>query len=89
MKFTVSGNSMTPVFNDGDIVETRKKKTYKNGDYVVAECWGTTVIKEVADITDHDCNLLSKGQYNCIDSRVYGRVPLDCIIGVAKKIETE
>jgi type IV secretory pathway protease TraF len=72
---------MHPTLSEGAIVLARRKKPQK-GDIVIARAQGREVIKRVAHISPAQLYLLGDNSAHSTDSRQYGPVTNNDIIGV-------
>jgi nickel-type superoxide dismutase maturation protease len=83
----VSGNSMLPVYQDGDFVLVSKIPylfgTTKQGDVVAFrhEVYGT-MIKKVQNVSSHTGQIYVTGtQQNSVDSRQFGPIAQGVVLG--------
>ncbi len=79
----VSGHSMTPLYQEGDIVIALGAKPGV-GDVVIARMAGTTVLKRIASMTSARFYLHGDNSLQSVDSRDYGPVGRHDILGVVK-----
>ena len=87
MRCRIEGNSMRPSYSDGDIVYFRavKRSKIKQGEAVLFRhpFQSILVIKRIAEVTeDGSCYVLGDNQLESSDSRSFGRVSTDRILGV-------
>lgn len=78
----VVGHSMQPRFRPGKLIIAWRKRRVKVGDVVVARIGGTEHLKRVSQRVDDELWLLGDNQLDSLDSRSYGSVKDEMIIGV-------
>jgi nickel-type superoxide dismutase maturation protease len=87
-RFRVSGESMAPLLNPGDEVlidpGAYRESPPRPGDIVVARHPFRTdiqIVKRVATVSGAQCSLAGDNPNESSDSRTFGEVPLEQIIG--------
>jgi signal peptidase I len=85
-RFRVSGPSMEPALTDGDTVLVDPRGAPAVGDIVIARhpSQDTTVAKRVDHITDAGAVFLKGDGTVSTDSRDYGPLPPDRVLGVVR-----
>ncbi len=71
--YIVSGNSMNPTFNNGDIVKLEEKNSYNNGEVVVANVGGKKVIKRIDGDKLVGDNKQASASYNLSTANIIGK----------------
>ncbi|MCC6388091.1 MAG: nickel-type superoxide dismutase maturation protease [Dehalococcoidia bacterium] len=87
-RYCVRGVSMEPAFRDGDFVvvdrAAYRRAAPKAGQVVIATDPrepARTVVKRAAEVTDTDVTLRGDNAAHSTDSRTYGPIPRDAVIG--------
>ncbi len=87
MRYEVEGDSMLPTLAPGDRVLVRKGKRFRAGDIVVVKDPRDTsrlLSKRVEGLSDIEAFVLGDNPNSSTDSRHFGPVPLDLIVGTVK-----
>lgn len=79
----VIGESMVPTLYERDIVLAVKKRP-KQGNIVIAKVGDREVIKRVQSVSPTSLFLIGDNAAASTDSRSYGKVPIDSLLGVVK-----
>lgn len=77
----IIGQSMQPTLKEGQIVISIKRKRYKVGQIVIARQNNKEVIKRVSEVYGGYYNLLGDNLAKSTDSRQYGLVKDNDILG--------
>ena len=77
----VDGRSMEPTLSEGDVIICNKKRQYHVSDIVVAVVDGRQVIKRIYGKTEHKVYLLGDNLIESTDSRQYGPIANELILG--------
>lgn len=81
-RFTVSGNSMYPSLKNGqDVLSINWFYKPKIGDLVVAKVQGKEMVKRVHYIHDREVIVQGDNQAESTDSRHFGSIKMDQIVG--------
>ncbi len=87
MRYEVAGDSMLPTLAPGDKVLVRRGKRFRSGDIIVVKDPRETsrlLAKRIASVSDIEAFVLGDNPNSSTDSRHFGPVPLDLIVGVVK-----
>jgi len=77
----VVGESMLPTLKPGEIVVAIRNNNPKVGRIVLVKHQGIEKVKRISDIKDNKVYLLGDNSKSSTDSRDFGYIDMECILG--------